>query len=402
MPRNLARNLQRQAQEIIAQERLSTGSKLYRMWEDITSPYSGKVRTYFHYKGIPYRRMRTTFPTYMGRIPELVGMPIIPVILTPDNQVMQDSTPMMEWFEKEYPDRAVVPPDNRLAFLMWMVEDFADEYAPRWSMHYRWGNELSRDTIGYRIGRRFSYGLPDADIDTNAQMVIARQSGFDIHLGLTDATRADVEAQLIELLSILERHFVEYRFLFGDRPSMADFALYGHLYAHLFRDPLSMHVLETKAPQTCNWLEIITDFGDTRGEVGQTEFGAWVDFNRLPETLKDLTRFIGATYFPLAAATAAASINREKRFKATIRGIEAEFSTHHYRAWSFEQLQLRYEALPGEAKTAVKSLLEESGGWSAFMGDGIRHNGLLDGLTPPFVRDGIADNRVRRLKEKQG
>ena len=68
--------------------------------------------------------------------------------------MLQDSTPILEWFETQFPEPSTVPADPRVAFVQWLVEDFADEYLPRFSMHYRWGNELSRETLSHRIARR--------------------------------------------------------------------------------------------------------------------------------------------------------------------------------------------------------------------------------------------------------
>ncbi len=73
----------------------------YRFCWDITSPYSNKVRVYLNYKSIPYKLIQTTNRDYLKKIPKLVGMPIIPVLIAPDERVMQDSTPIMEWFNWE-------------------------------------------------------------------------------------------------------------------------------------------------------------------------------------------------------------------------------------------------------------------------------------------------------------
>lgn len=375
----------------------------YRMWEDSTSPFSAKMRVFLHYKGLPYVSMRMTGQSYMVEIPKLVGAPIIPVILTPTGEVMQDTTPMMAWFEAEHPEPASVPDEPRLAMLHWLVEDFADEYMTRFSMHYRWGNDLNRETLSRRIGRNLSHGQPQQTIDMASAMVLARQTGFDHHLGLNDATRLDLDEQLLELLAILEEHFLHHQFLFGGRPSIADFAVYGQLFAHLWADPFSARIMEVHGPQTCQWIETITQLGDTRGAVGQVDFGPWIslDDGGLPNTLERLLAFIGATYIPLSSATARASIKRERRVKATIRGIEAEFSVHHYRAWAFEQVQRRFEALSEEDKATCRDLFVDTGVLPGLMADGVLHNGLYDGLTPPFVVNGEMDNRIKHKNAKR-
>lgn len=41
----------------------------HRLLEDLVSPYSAKLRSYLHFKRIPYRRVRIDFEMYMQTIP---------------------------------------------------------------------------------------------------------------------------------------------------------------------------------------------------------------------------------------------------------------------------------------------------------------------------------------------
>ena len=110
--------------------------------------------------------------------------------------------------------------------------------------------------------------------------------------------------------------------------------------------------------------------------------------------------FTGKTYVPFARACAQASQVGEKRFEAEIYGMAARFSTHHYRAWSFEQVQKRYAALDGTAKAFVDDVFSRCGVLPALMADGIQHCDLFDGFTPPVIKDGVSDARVRHIKSK--
>lgn len=394
-----------QCKEIQAHEKsqqLGPGQEGYfRIWQDRASPFSYKVMAYMNYKDIPYKRIQANAQATMQGIPKLVGQPIIPVVLTPEEEVLQDSTPIIEWFEQRYVDRAVLPQDQRLACFMWLLEDFADEYMPRIHMHTRWGNEQNRRAVSHRIARGQCYAMPQLDLSQVAAMVVARQPGFDKHLGLTDAVRGNMDEQVLELLSILEAHFLDYQFLLGFRPSLADFALYGSLFVHLYNDPNSRETMEVHGPRTCAWLETIHDFGDTRGCAGQTEFGDWLILDEgIPETLQRLLGFTAKTYVPFARACAQASQAGEKRFEAEVYGMTASFSTHHYRAWSFEQVQKRYAALEGAAKTFVDEVFSQCGVLPELMEDGIAHCDLFDGFTPPVIKDGVSDARVRHMKSK--
>lgn len=373
----------------------------YRIWQGQCSPYSYKVMTYMNYKGIPYKRVNANMAELeWGK--QVAGQSIVPILLTPDEQVMQDSTPIIEYFENKYSERSTIPDDNKLAFIMWLIEDFSDEYMTRMQMHTRWGNEQNRQTISHKIARNILYGIPGMQVKDLAPVILNRQSTFNIHLGLeSEEAKANMDQQVLDLLAILEQHFEQHQFLLGFKPSIADFALFGPLKIHLYDDPQSNQILETQAPNTVAWLHTIMELGDTRGCVGQTEFGDWININEAcPESLTALLKFIAQTYIPLGKATTVAANAKEKTFEGNIYGVNATFSTHQYRAWAFEQVQLRYQNLSNNEQADLLPLLRQTEVMPALMENGILHSTLFDGFTPPFIKNGIPDARIKYLKEK--
>lgn len=395
-------SLLREQQEHKQSQQLGLGEENhYRIWQNLGSPYSYKVMTYMNYKGIPYKRMEANAKVSMEEIPRLVGQTIVPVMLSPQDEVLQDSTPIIEWLEARFPEKHVVPDDARLAFLMWLLEEFADEYMPRIHMHTRWGNEQNQRAVSHRIGRGLAYAMPDATPKDLAAFMLSRQVGFNKHLGLTDRVRENMDQQVLDLLALLDEHFLHYQFLLGDKPSMADFALYGSLKVHLYSDPNSNETMEVHGPRTCGWIETITALGDTRGCVGQTTFGDWINLGAgVPESLHKLLSFTAKTYIPFAHACAQASKHKSKTFDAQVYGLTETFSTHQYRVWSFEQLQNRYLQLHGDDKKFVDEALTAAGVLPLMMADGIVHSDLFDGFTPPIIKDGVSDARIRYLLNK--
>lgn len=397
------KNLLREALEIEGALNLNEQQQdCFRLWCDGNSPYSCKLRTYLNYKGIPYKRMRINLKTYYNIIPQKVGMSIMPVLLTPKDAVLQDTTPIIEIFEEEYVNNSCIPQDPRLAFIMWLLEDFSDEYLTRFSMHYRWGNDINRSTLSHRLGRSMSYGDVNMHAKKVAPMILSRQSGFDKPLGLSTAqARESLDQQFIDLLSILDEHFCQYQFLLGDKPSVADFAMYGQLYAHMLQDPYSAEIMERHGSRTCNWIETISEFGDERGFIGQTEFGEWLNLDQgIPDTLKQLLHYVGKTYIPFATGTALATHEGRKEFNARVYGLDIQFMTFQYRAWSFENVQHYYQMLSDDHKAFLSELFEDASIQPGMMKNGILHCTLFDGFTPPYIKDGIADARIAYLKEK--
>ena len=270
-------------------------------------------------------------------------------------------------------------------------------------MHYRWGNELNRNTLSHRLGRSMSYGYVNMHASKVAPMILSRQSGFDEALGLTEyEARESLDKQFIDLLSILDTHFCQYQFLLGDKPSVADFAMYGHLYAHMLQDPSSAEIMERFGSRTCNWIETVSEFGDVRGFIGQTEFGNWLNLDEgVPQTLKQLLNFVAKTYIPFATGTALATHEGNKEFKANIYGLDTRFKTFQYRAWSFENVQNKYVQLDELQREFVNEILIETQIQPAMMENGILHCRLFDGFSPPYIKDGICDARIAYLKDKE-
>ena len=98
------------------------------------SPFSVKVRSYFRYKNIPHE-WRPRNRDNQAEFQKLAKLPLIPLVLSPDGTVQQDSTPIIEAFEEKFPDPALQPPSETLSFLSLLIEDYADEWLWRPAMH---------------------------------------------------------------------------------------------------------------------------------------------------------------------------------------------------------------------------------------------------------------------------
>ena len=73
---------------------------------------------------------------------------------------------------------------------------------------------------------------------------------------------------------------------------------------------------------------------------------------------------------------------KDKTFEAEVYGVTATFSTHHYRAWSFEQVQRRYAALSDDNKNFVDNILIANKVQPALTADGIYHSDLCSMALP--------------------
>ncbi len=71
------------------------------------SLYSGKARAYLRYKQIPF--IESSTPEDRALISEQVGRRVIPVVVTADGECVQDTTEIIDYFERRYPEPSVYP-----------------------------------------------------------------------------------------------------------------------------------------------------------------------------------------------------------------------------------------------------------------------------------------------------
>ena len=139
---------------------------VYRIFGAEVSPYSVKVRSYCRYKQIPHEwilRDQSTMEEYQKH----AKLPLIPVVVTPEGEGLQDSTPILETLEARFPEPSIHPSDPALAFLSALVEEFGDEWGNKWMFHYRWAREVDQKSAATRIAKTL---MPDLDGEQAAGM----------------------------------------------------------------------------------------------------------------------------------------------------------------------------------------------------------------------------------------
>src|SRR5690349_17598234 len=92
------------------------------------SLYTGKVRAYLRYKGIPFEEVAASAEIYRDVIIPRTGVRYIPVLISDDDVAVQDSTAIIDFMEARYPEAPVYPsgPVQRLVALV--LETYADEW----------------------------------------------------------------------------------------------------------------------------------------------------------------------------------------------------------------------------------------------------------------------------------
>jgi glutathione S-transferase len=324
-------------------------SSSYRIFGAELSPYSVKVRSYFRYKQIPHQWI-VRHGGNMDEFERYAKLPLIPLVVTPDDRGMQDSTPIIDEMERRFPDRAVHPSDPALAFLSALIEEYADEWGNKWMFHYRWTYEPDQESAARRIAE---ISLPDASqeqIGEAARGIRQRMIPRLRFVGSSDTTRDRIEGSFRSALALVEDHLGGRTYLFGARPALADFGFYAQLH-QCSTDPTPAARMRDSAPRTLAWIERMLD------PKAEGEFESW---DTLAPTLEPLLeRDVGAFFLPWSAANARALAEGRPEFSVELGGRAFQQQTQKYHAKSLGALKRRYAALPDRSE--LDPILERTG-----------------------------------------
>ena len=177
-------------------------SNIYRIFGTELSPYSVKVRSYFRYKGIPHE-WTVRHAGNMAEFQRHAKLPLVPLVLAPDGQASQDSTPIIETLEARFPAPPTHPTDPTLAFLSALIEEYGDEWGNKPMFHYRWFYEPDQRSAAARLARE---NLPDASEDVlrdAAETIRNRMVPRLRFVGSSAATKDLIERSFRRQLAIL-------------------------------------------------------------------------------------------------------------------------------------------------------------------------------------------------------
>ncbi len=259
------------------------------------SPYTAKVKSYFNFKKIPYDYKPPNAYTLSRKVQPATGKIIMPTVFQANGTVLQDSSVIIDTYEKRFKKPAVIPVTPNQAFASLLVELFADEWLPLAGLHYRWNYPGNYDFIINEFGSNALPYFPKFIQRMAARKFADKMSSYLPVLGITEKIEPELERVTETLFVLLSEHFKVCPFLLGQQPTIGDFALYGFLYAHLERDPEPEDLINKHA-QLHKWLMLMhSDFHRAQGELPPND--------EIPESLIPVLKFIAKLQAPLLQQT---------------------------------------------------------------------------------------------------
>lgn len=320
---------------------------MYKLYGALGSPYSQKIRALLRYRRLPHLWVDESAQRQAAL--GAVKAPVIPVLEYPDGSFANDSTPLVYDLEARHQTRGVVPPDPAQGFIAHLLEDFADEWLTKAMFGYRWLEEVDQVQMSRWLAFDALKGGGLAKSQGYAEQFRARQVGRMALVGCTRENFALIEVSTRAVLAALEAHVVERFCLFGTRPSLAEFGIFGQV-SQLGTDPTAQAMMRADYPYTYRWLAHIDDMSGTEGE--------WEP--GFAPVVAELMRIAGAVYAPFLAANAAAAEAGAETFRMEAMGLPYEQGTFKYQLKCLADLRTRYAALDGAARGAVDPLLGDA------------------------------------------
>lgn len=350
---------------------MTSGTYLHYAAE--VSLYSGKTRAFLRYKGARFEEVALSRRVYREVIVPAVGRAVIPVVRTPEGEMLQDTTVIIDALDDRLGGPSVYPegPLQRLVSLL--LEVYGDEWLVMPAMHYRW--HYKRENLAFILEEFGAVvgGAPPRRGRWLLGIAPALYFGgmYSGYFGITRAMRGVIEASYVGFLRDFDRHLAAHPYLLGTRPSIGDLGLVAPLYAHLYRDPKPGRLMRDVAPNVARWVERMQAPPEPRG-------GAFLPDDEVPQTLLPILRRMFDEQAPVLVDTirrtdAWARAHREAvavprmigSHRYLVGGVAAERKVTPYSQWMFQRPLDAFAALTSAEHARIDPVLASVGGLAA-------------------------------------
>ena len=323
------------------------------------SPYSRKLRSVFRYRRIPFTWANRNSKEDVNTPKVLVNL--LPVLVIPGengdySDAKIDSTPIIRFLEAEQSDRSVIPTDPVMAFIDYLIEDYADEWLTKAMFHFRWAHKRNVDFAGSILPRWTLNQLSDEEIEPLSKNISERQIERLRYVGSNETTGEFIEESYQNFIELLSNHLVGRRFVLGDRPGSSDFGIFGQLTQLAQTDPTCRDLTLDVAPRVFAWCDNVEDLSGLEPKESD-----WIESDQIPGTLSEIFKEIGRTYAPFLLANAEAVAEGKEEWESEIDGKLWKQMPFVYQAKCLTWIREEFGKLDDEQKAKILQILEGSG-----------------------------------------
>jgi glutathione S-transferase len=251
----------------------------------------------------------------------------IPVLHTPENWMIADTTPLLHMLDARFPERSMFPV-GPLGILTQIVEEFFDEWVARTTVHWRWNYRENHALL--------SLDGAHGDAEIAAALVVwggkvCRATGVS-----STIQQQAAEDEYHRIMQAADAQLKRTRYLLGDRPTAVDCIVLAGLRAHFLFDPAPNRALRARYPDVVQWVESGADSWDGKGELAP--FPESTAFAR--SILSEMTE----TWAPFACGNRKALADGQRAFVANIYGEDVSYLARPYIEQSRQMIVSRIPA----------------------------------------------------------
>jgi glutathione S-transferase len=325
----------------------------YRLFGAETSPYSMKVRSALRYKGIAFDWIARS-ASNEAEFRKHALTPTVPLLISPAG-TLQDSTLILTQLEAAHPEPAARPEETASQALSLILEDYADEWLNKCMFQQRWGQQPDRDAAAMRVLIQLNDGKRPRAFKAPVRQIATRMLARLSLVGAEAENAPTLESSYRRFALRLNTHLQNHLFIFGGRPSGADFAIAAQ-FQQMLTDPTPGAWLNERAPFVTAWCAHMED---------PKASGPYLTLAELEATLLPVFEGeVARTYLPWAHANAASASREKKKFSVTLDDGLFEQATQAYAARAFTGVR---NAIAGQMNDpALSAFLDAAGARSFF------------------------------------
>lgn len=315
------------------------------------SPYTRKVQAYFDFKGLQYEWISRSMKNEK-LFQDHAKVQLIPLVFFPDGVTMQDSTPIIERLEQDYPQPTVHPENAALWFLSCLFEEFGDEWCNKLMFFQRWFYPQDAKATGDRIAQYRLEGLWWSALAKPilSHMMVRRMVPRLSFAGANETNIPQLKQSFIDLSAMLDAHFSSRPYLLGGRPCFGDFGLWCNFH-QAWSDPTANAYLEAHAPNLVAYIKRM---------LSPSVVGAFEELASLLPTLEPILKGeVAERFLPWMAANQKAWDAGEKETSLTMKGAPFRQKTFKYQAATLRELQRKLGTVADNSE--LTAILERTG-----------------------------------------